>query len=1135
MGGGNQGGRTDSAEAEAAGVPGGQGALGVPQAATDPVLGPRRRDAEATLQATEFEDRPQAPAVRRDSITIAPATSVGVRRGHNRSAPEPDNNLAGQSTGAGDNNSSGNADHHFRLSGLGRRLRHLFVDWCVEYEAWMCLSHFGDPQQMSKRPDSSATPQTRGWGRDRVSLLRSFFEALSSNNVHNWCNSLFRRKMCLLGFLGDELFGPMNKLSQQTSSWGRAPLSLRCLWAQYGSTDMDLATALLNMGSLKHTQRRGQQPRSAGSSPLLRDFLTILDHSSLFHQLVDTHSILLWNLGPHGFEKSGLHIERIFSENRSVICLQDLRISLRRKEEIRNDLERRFPYKVFISVYQHRATQRHRNTGYVFSTLTALHTGVFLSAFSFQLGAPDYRHRKGKRRMVFTDSGRALCLTATLRSGEQLHLLNVYQFTAAHTALQSQLWDRLTAWIRKHSAEKILLLGDLNSTMPEALISREIVWQDIGRHRPRGRTEYSNEGLKALLRPGSLVWTVKQASNTRHPPTPLSPDLEEIVDRKYGELREGLTVEFTAEEWLQADIHALRFEDSLSMGKWLLVAPKRPRRAISTEDWAALSPKLGLRWEIVATRPAQEHEVKHEGLRTLLLASLDLNERDLDALHDLSLQQDSFVSLTSTGPYVRPIPHAPPPHHCYIQVLDHFFIPSSNAAQMRSGYSLPRNSNLQYADALFANFLSSSKGTWHPALGHTWKNRAGRAATLDHLISWNLTSPCQGSPVPRWTDGPGNDTVGCAGMKYDHAQLLIAVDSFTVPAPPPPQPGGLKPQRQAFDPVLFESQLAKWKHAVQTLLEPTPAVGETMSGQATFDRHQSDCQKMLGVALSLQSRAQAARRRAHERPADRNKMQRTAMQDIQLYTCALRETVEPQHWSSADLPLATRRALQRLGLQRLTVLQAKFLRILPLWRRCIHRALEQSRNTLAAVGESQRKEAEKALRRRFHWLFEKGVKGIQRILGKRKPQQAMESVTQRCPCGLQWKHDDVNSTSTLLTWARQAAPWMDTDRYTIHADQSHVSVKVHVLTDLYPLIQSSLRCPPFADGGPPKLLYETGPWTGDNICTALECFFQSNAYHPQATCDQCGHSGSIPISIRVDSMPTVQSGPAAMSTSSTTA
>ncbi len=59
-----------------------------------------------------------------------------------------------------------------------------------------------------------------------------------------------------------------------------------------------------------------------------------------------------------------------------------------------------------------------------------------------------------------------------------------------------------------------------------------------------------------------------------------------------------------------------------------------------------------------------------------------------------------------------------------------------------------------------------------------------------------------------------------------------------------------------------------------------------------------------------------------------------------------------------------------------------------------------------------------------------------------------------------------------------------------------------------------------------------GPWTGDNICTALECFFQSNAYHPQATCDQCGHSGSIPISIRTDSILTAQSRPAERLTSS---
>ncbi len=35
-------------------------------------------------------------------------------------------------------------------------------------------------------------------------------------------------------------------------------------------------------------------------------------------------------------------------------------------------------------------------------------------------------------------------------------------------------------------------------------------------------------------------------------------------------------------------------------------------------------------------------------------------------------------------------------------------------------------------------------------------------------------------------------------------------------------------------------------------------------------------------------------------------------------------------------------------------------------------------------------------------------------------------------------------------------------------------------------------------GPPPRLIYGTGPWTDDNLSTALEVFFQSNAYHPQA-------------------------------------
>jgi hypothetical protein len=301
------------------------------------------------------------------------------------------------------------------------------------------------------------------------------------------------------------------------------------------SSKVDLWNALTPHGDLETPGELERQLRSPGLSSFLREFLQIVDCTSLFHDQVDAQSILLWNLGPHGFEKSGLHIDHLFAENRSVICLQDLRIPLHKKEDIRHDLERRFPYKVFICVYQHRPTSRHRNHGYVFSTLTALHTGVFLSAFSFQIGAPVYRSRRDRRRTVFTDGGRSLCITATRRSGEKIHILNIYQFTATHSSMQSKLWERLTNWIRKHLEEKIILLGDMNCTMPEVLVTQEIVWKDIGRHRPRGRTSYSNDALRKLLLPDGLFWLVTQRRPTRHDSIPLDPSLAELTSRKYGQ------------------------------------------------------------------------------------------------------------------------------------------------------------------------------------------------------------------------------------------------------------------------------------------------------------------------------------------------------------------------------------------------------------------------------------------------------------------------------------------------------------------------------------------------------------------------------------------------------------------------
>jgi hypothetical protein len=103
-----------------------------------------------------------------------------------------------------------------------------------------------------------------------------------------------------------------------------------------------------------------------------------------------------------------------------------------------------------------------------------------------------------------------------------------------------------------------VLLGDLNNTLPEALATHEIVWQDIGRHRPRGRTEYSNEALRALWLPGGLAWKVAHRRPTRHGPIQLDPALMSALMNRYGHLHDNQTAVFTPEEWRQANIRALR-------------------------------------------------------------------------------------------------------------------------------------------------------------------------------------------------------------------------------------------------------------------------------------------------------------------------------------------------------------------------------------------------------------------------------------------------------------------------------------------------------------------------------------------------------------------------------------------------
>ena len=69
------------------------------------------------------------------------------------------------------------------------------------------------------------------------------------------------------------------------------------------------------------------------------------------------------------------------------------------------------------------------------------------------------------------------------------------------------------------------------------------------------------------------------------------------------------------------------------------------------------------------------------------------------------------------------------------------------------------------------------------------------------------------------------------------------------------------------------------------------------------------------------------------------------------------------------------------------------------------------------------------------------------------------------------------------------------DKYEVTLTYAHIAISAKILTDVPALLTWSLQnLSPFASS--PTFIYSTGPWTKDNLVTAVEFFFQRNAYHP---------------------------------------
>jgi len=148
-------------------------------------------------------------------------------------------------------------------------------------------------------------------------------------------------------------------------------------------------------------------------------------------------------------------------------------------------------------------------------------------------------------------------------------------------------------------------------------------------------------------------------------------------------------------------------------------------------------------------------------------------------------------------------------------------------------------------------------------------------------------------------------------------------------------------------------------------------------------------------------------------------------------------------------------------------------------------------------GKRKRSDAKK-------YIFDHGIKGVRRVVNKHGTVTGLQQVDHSCPTGLHWEisrleHSRPNLKAETYKWMSSLPP----DKYEVSLIDTHIIISAKILTDVSALLTCSPKNPSLCTSSP-TLVYLTGIWTKDNLVTAVEFFFQRNAYHPFA---QCSHPG----------------------------
>jgi len=209
--------------------------------------------------------------------------------------------------------------------------------------------------------------------------------------------------------------------------------------------------------------------------------------------------------------------------------------------------------------------------------------------------------------------------------------------------------------------------------------------------------------------------------------------------------------------------------------------------------------------------------------------------------------------------------------------------------------------------------------------------------------------------------------------------------------------------------------------------------------------------------------------------------------------------------------------MQGLGFLHLRTNFQKLVRQHDRWKALLRVEIGKAESLIAKETLKQNRRDDRRDIGRKNEIFKHGIKGIKKITGKYNTSKPLTEVKINCPCGLKWTWHDRASPihgegleARTLAWIQKCTAHFRT--HSLKMTPEGLEIKLETLTDMLPLLHATQNPP--LDLETRSLIYDLGPWKGENLLAGIESFFQKNAYHPFATCGNpnCGKAGPIPLS-----------------------